>query len=76
MASSEPTEVQEQLIDDLLTKRNKHLLQEIQARLSQSEILIVPWGAMHMPEIAKEIQKSGFRLEESKDYVVIRFHFL
>jgi hypothetical protein len=75
-ASSEPTEVQEQLIDDLLTKRNKHLLQEIQARLSQSEILIVPWGAMHMPEIAKEIQKSGFRLEESKDYVVIRFHFL
>jgi hypothetical protein len=71
---SEPPGVQEQLMDDLLKKRNKHLLEEIQARLSQSENIIVPWGAAHMPEIAKEIQKSGFRLDESKEYVVIRFH--
>jgi hypothetical protein len=26
-----------------------------------------------MPGIAKEIQKAGFRLEETKEYVVIRF---
>jgi hypothetical protein len=26
-----------------------------------------------MPGIAKEIQKSGFRLDETQDYLVIRF---
>jgi len=26
-----------------------------------------------MPEIAREIQKSGFRLEESREYTAIRF---
>jgi hypothetical protein len=34
----------------------------------------VPWGVAHMPEIAAEIQKAGFRLNESQDYSVIKFH--
>ena len=65
---------QEQLIDDLLTKRNRHLLEKVKAQLSQSENIIVPWGAAHMPGLAKEIQKSGFHLNETRDYVVIRFN--
>jgi hypothetical protein len=69
----QPPQFQEQLFDDLVRKRNQHLLEEIHARLSQSENIIVPWGALHMPEIAKEIQKSGFRLNETQEYVVIRF---
>ena len=39
----------------------------------ETEHIIVPWGVAHMPGIAKEIQKAGFRLEETKEYVVIRF---
>jgi hypothetical protein len=72
---SQPPHVQETLFDDLLTKRNEHLLAEIHTRLPETENIIVPWGAAHMPELAREIQKSGFRLEKSDDYVVIRFHF-
>jgi hypothetical protein len=34
----------------------------------------VPWGAAHMPGIAREILKSGFHLAETREYVVIRFH--
>jgi hypothetical protein len=75
MQYSQPPQVQEQLMDDLLTMRNKHLLEEIQTRLSQTENIVVPWGAAHMPVIAKEIQKSGFHLDESQKFVVIRFHF-
>jgi hypothetical protein len=41
--------------------------------LPQSDNIIVPWGAAHMPGLAKEIQKSGFRLDETREYVVIRF---
>jgi len=68
-----PPHFEEQLFDDLLRKRNRRLLEEIQARLLQSENIIVPWGAAHMPEIARGIQKAGFRLDETREYVAIRF---
>jgi len=70
---SDPSLLGEQIFDDLLKKRNRRLLEEIQARLPQTEHIIVPWGAAHMPGIAKEIQKSGFRLDQTRDYVAIRF---
>lgn len=70
---SPPPRFEEKFWDDLLRKRNRHLLGEIQARLPESEILIVPWGAAHIPEIAREIQKSGFRLGTTREYTVIRF---
>jgi hypothetical protein len=71
---SPPPDFQKQVFGDLLGKRNRHLWEEIQARLPQSENIIVPWGVAHMPEIAAEIQKAGFRLNESREYEVIRFH--
>ena len=62
-----------QLFDDLLHQRNRHLLKEINTRLAQSNLLIVPWGAAHMPELAREIQKAGFRLDSTEEYMVLRF---
>jgi hypothetical protein len=73
MDYSPPPHFEEHLLEDLLRKRNRRLLEEIQARLAQSEHLTVPWGAAHMPEIAREIQKSGFRLVETREFVTIRF---
>lgn len=73
MQYSAPPHFEEQLYDDLLRKRNRRLLEEIHARLPQSENIMVPWGVAHIPEIAKEIQKSGFRLLDSQEYKVIRF---
>jgi hypothetical protein len=70
---SPPPHYEEELLDDLLRKRNRHLLEELHARLSQTEHIIVPWGVAHMPEIAVEIQKAGFRLIETREYVAIRF---
>ena len=70
---SPPPHFEGQLFKDLLGKRNRHLLAEIQSWLAQSENIVVPWGVAHMPEIAKEIQKSGFRLAEARDYQAIRF---
>ena len=66
-------EAQRQLLDDLLHKRNSHLLERLQEELSQTNIIIVPWGAAHMPGIAGMLQKNGFHLTETKDYTVIRF---
>jgi hypothetical protein len=73
MTFSPPPGFEKQLFDDLLRKRNRHLLDEMKRRLPETENVVVPWGAAHMPEIARELQKDGFRLDESRDYTVIRF---
>jgi hypothetical protein len=70
---SPPPHFEEQLVEDLLRKRNRRLLEEIHSRLLQEQNLIVPWGVAHMPEIAQEIQKSGFGLAETREYTAIRF---
>jgi len=61
------------LLDDILTKRNHHLLGVIQEWLPQAQTIIVPWGAAHMAETAREIQKLGFRQTGSREYTAIRF---
>ncbi|MGL4399175.1 MAG: hypothetical protein ACRCXD_04860 [Luteolibacter sp.] len=65
--------LEKQLLEDILTKRNHHLLGVIRERLPTSENIIVPWGAAHMPEIAREIEKDGFRVKETEDFMAIRF---
>ncbi len=72
-AYSPPAGFEAQLFDDLLTKRNQRLLQELHSRLPESVNIIVPWGAAHMPEIARAIQSDGFRVVETRDYLAIRF---
>ncbi|HZI30884.1 MAG TPA: hypothetical protein VFF11_01015 [Candidatus Binatia bacterium] len=66
--------MEEELINDLLRNRNRHLMEEIKSHLSKTDHVMVPWGVAHMPGIAKEIQELGFRLVDSEDYMVIRFH--
>jgi hypothetical protein len=70
---SAPPHYEKQLIDDLLHKRNQHLLQELRARLSETDQIIIPWGAAHMPELAAEIQKAGFRQTSAREFTAIRF---
>jgi hypothetical protein len=73
MQYTPPANLDEELIDDLVGKRNQHLVKEIQSHLADSDYIMVPWGVAHMPGIAREIQKAGFRLEQTQEYVVIQF---
>ncbi|TAK95286.1 MAG: hypothetical protein EPO07_15670 [Verrucomicrobia bacterium] len=68
-----PPHFEHQVIEDLLIKRNQHLLAEIDSHLPSSDHLIVPWGAAHMPGIAQGVLSSGFRLDQTENHVVIRF---
>jgi hypothetical protein len=69
----QPPNFEVQLFDDLVGKRNQHLLEAIHGSFTQSETVVVPWGALHMPGIAREIQKDGFRLAGTQNYVVVHF---
>jgi hypothetical protein len=70
---SPPPSIQQQLLDDLIYKRNEHLLEKLQDELLESDVIIIPWGAGHMPGIAQAIQKDGFHLTGTEDYTIIRF---
>jgi len=61
------------LWDDILTKRNEHLFGEIRSHLEETDNIMVPWGAAHMAGVAKEIQKYGFHLAETREFMLIRF---
>jgi hypothetical protein len=68
-----PKGLEKQLMEDILTKRNQHVVRVLHDHLPHTEHIVVPWGAAHMPGIAREIEKSGFRLGETKDFLAIRF---
>jgi hypothetical protein len=70
-----PPHLEEQVLDDLVRKRNEHVLQVLHDKLPGPNPLVVPWGVAHMPGIAEGITASGFHLAEAQDYRVIRFHF-
>ncbi len=69
-----PQDLMAEVQDDLLRKRNQHLMGELNARLAQTDYIVVPWGVAHMPGISKQIVKEGFHLTETRNYVVIGFH--
>jgi hypothetical protein len=70
---SPPPHYEDQLIEDLLKKRNQHLLHGIHDHLTDWDYIVVPWGAAHLPGISKGVLSEGFRLNNSHEYQVIRF---
>ena len=73
MHESEAPLVSEQIWKDLLTKRNANLMKQIEVELPGSDVIVVPWGAVHMPGIAEEIQKSGFHLADAEEHQIVHF---
>ncbi len=65
--------MENEVLYDLLAKRNQHLLQVLRDRLSQADIIIIPWGAAHIPGIAEQIQKDGFHQDNAREYIVMKW---
>ncbi len=51
-------------LHDVIELRNRHLLAEIQRALPMYDHVIVPWGALHLPEIERDVLERGFVLED------------
>lgn len=68
-----PEDLPKRLMDDLLTLRNRHLLEVMEDQLKKSDHIIIPWGAAHMPGISAGVVEAGFRLQDTEDFVAIRF---
>lgn len=59
--------------DDVLGKRNEHLLGEIRRALDTHTVVIIPWGALHMPGVQREIERWGFVETLRLPHEAIRF---
>ena len=51
---------QAQVMEDILFARNRRLASEIESSLKDYRSIIVPWGAMHLPEIESWLQAHNF----------------
>ena len=59
--------------DDILNKRNEHLLGEINKALKTHTMVVVPWGAAHMPVIQQQIENWGFVETKHSQHLVVPF---
>jgi hypothetical protein len=73
LAYTPTEEMEQQLFGDLLLRRNQHVIQVLQSRLADADSFVIPWGAAHMPGLSHEIEKAGFHVVETRDFVTIRF---
>ncbi len=48
------------VMHDILDIRNQHLIGKIQNALTESDLIVVPWGAMHLPVIQTQLEEWGF----------------
>jgi hypothetical protein len=62
----------EALFNDILDKRNEHLLQRIDEALVNHQRVVVPWGAYHLPGISAVLEGKGFKLVKSQEREIVR----
>lgn len=58
---------------DILDRRNMKVLTDLKENESKFERFYIPWGALHMPDIEREILNQGYKLAETKQRSVISF---
>ncbi len=58
---------------DLLDKRNRSVLGYVQQALNSYHTLVIPWGALHMKGISKNLEEQGFTMQRSSEHRSINF---
>ena len=71
LTASQAPDLTDQFWRDILVKRNEHLLGRVQTELKTAQNIVVPWGAAHMPGLARDIQARGFKLAASREHTIL-----
>lgn len=61
------------IMSDLVTKRNRAVLNHLSAALSKYDTIVIPWGAMHMVGIEAAVKEQGFLLQNDHERRSIDF---
>lgn len=66
-------EIQKVIMEDILYRRNQEVIRHLNKAVPGYDTVVIPWGAMHMPEIEAEILKQGFTLQQVHERLSIDF---
>jgi hypothetical protein len=66
-------EMNNTLMEDILYLRNRTVIQHMGQALSRYDTIVIPWGALHMPEIEDAVLRRGFVLKEERRRISISF---
>lgn len=59
--------------DEILYTRNNKLLATFDALAGKYDVFVVPWGALHMPDLQSSFEERGFRAERSRMLTLARY---
>ncbi len=63
----------EQVYEDIIYKRNDRLIIALDENLTRYDTIIIPWGAMHMPDLETALQDREFSQVSERDIPLIRY---
>ena len=63
----------ERAAGEVIGMRNRHLLERIDESLSRYALVVVPWGAAHMPELEQGLLQRDFKLDGRSSRAVVLF---
>ena len=61
------------IMKDILHRRNAEVILHLNRALDYYDTIIIPWGALHMPEIETAILGKNFQLAETRQRISIDF---
>jgi hypothetical protein len=67
------SDIPPEVLDDLITLRNETLIAELDTALQRYEQVVVPWGALHLPDVEASLESRGFRHISTRQHVLIQY---
>lgn len=59
--------------DEILYTRNNKLMATFDALADKYEVFVVPWGALHMPDLQRAFEERGYRAERARMLTLARY---
>lgn len=69
----DPEALVSELFEDIIHRRNQHLLSELDRALEERTRVVVPWGAYHLPGIEEGLVARGFERRSERVITLVPF---
>jgi hypothetical protein len=66
-------EVQQIIMQDILERRNEEVIRNLRKAIGRYDAIVIPWGALHMPQIEAEVVSQGYELQQVRERMSMDF---
>ena len=70
---SRPPETWKQVEEDVLLSRNRVLIEALDEALPEYQHVVIPWGALHLPEVEAAVRERGFAQRSESKHLLFRY---